>query len=142
MNHCVLLQVAEGIQSLIKVLSKSMERSLTPVACMSCCCRDRGRLSWQIHILIDTSNHTYVHVRVLLQVAEGIQSLIKVLSKSMDSSLTVEKVELATVTRDDASGKVSSSNTARQQMPLVHALSAAVDAASTFPACCYIPWPM
>jgi hypothetical protein len=34
----------------------------------------------------------------------------------MDSSLTVEKVELATVTRDDASGKVSSSNTARQQM--------------------------
>jgi hypothetical protein len=32
--------------------------------------------------------------------------LIKVLSKSMDSSLTVEKVELATVTRDDASGKV------------------------------------
>lgn len=39
-------------------------------------------------------------------VADGIQTLIKVLSKSMDSSLTVEKVELATVTRDDAAGKV------------------------------------
>lgn len=41
-----------------------------------------------------------------IQVAEGIQTLIKVLSKSMDSSLTVEKVELATVTRDDAASKV------------------------------------
>jgi hypothetical protein len=76
---------------------------------------------------------------VLLQVAEGIQSLIKVLSKSMDSSLTVEKVELATVTRDDASGKVSSRDTDRQQMLGMHALSAAAYAASTFPACCYIP---
>lgn len=41
-----------------------------------------------------------------IQVAEGIQTMIKVLSKSMDSSLTVEKVELATVTRDDAASKV------------------------------------
>jgi hypothetical protein len=71
-THRVLLQVAEGIQSLIKVLSNSINSSLTPVACMSCCCRGRGRLSWQIHILIDTPNHTHIHVRVLLQVAEGI----------------------------------------------------------------------
>jgi hypothetical protein len=41
-----------------------------------------------------------------VQVAEGVQTLIKVLSKSMDSSLTVDKVELATITRDDAAGKV------------------------------------
>jgi hypothetical protein len=41
-----------------------------------------------------------------LQVSDGIPSLIKVLSKSMDSSLTSDKVELATVTRDEASGKV------------------------------------
>jgi hypothetical protein len=45
-------------------------------------------------------------VHACVQVADGIQTLIKVLSKSMDSSLTVEKVELATVTRDDAAGKV------------------------------------
>jgi hypothetical protein len=41
-----------------------------------------------------------------VQVAEGVQTLIKVLSKSMDSSLTVDKVELATITRDDAASKV------------------------------------
>jgi hypothetical protein len=39
-------------------------------------------------------------------VSEGIPGLIKVLSKSMDSSLTSDKVELATVTRDEATGKV------------------------------------
>jgi hypothetical protein len=43
----------------------------------------------------------------LLQVSDGIPSLIKVLSKSMDSSLTSDKVELATITRDEATGKVS-----------------------------------
>jgi hypothetical protein len=31
---------------------------------------------------------------------------MKVLSKSMDSSLTTDKVELATVTRDEVTGKV------------------------------------
>jgi hypothetical protein len=41
-----------------------------------------------------------------VQVSDGIPSLIKVLSKSMDSSLTSDKVELATVTRDEATGKV------------------------------------
>uniref|UniRef100_A0A383WPX1 Proteasome subunit alpha type n=1 Tax=Tetradesmus obliquus TaxID=3088 RepID=A0A383WPX1_TETOB len=39
-------------------------------------------------------------------VSGGIPALIKVLSKSMDSSLTSDKVELATVTRDAATGKV------------------------------------
>lgn len=39
-------------------------------------------------------------------VSEGISTIIKVLSKSMDSSLTVDKVELATITRDASTGKV------------------------------------
>ena len=41
-----------------------------------------------------------------MQVSDGIPTLIKVLSKSMDSSLTSDKVELATVMRDEATGKV------------------------------------
>jgi hypothetical protein len=52
-----------------------------------------------------------------VQVSDGIPTLIKVLSKSMDSSLTSDKVELATITRDEATGKVrkfvTSSNTQR-----------------------------
>lgn len=32
--------------------------------------------------------------------------LLQVLSKSMDSSLATDKVELSTITRDEASGKV------------------------------------
>jgi hypothetical protein len=38
---------------------------------------------------------------------DAVPLIIKVLSKSMDSSLTGEKVELATLTRDEASGAVS-----------------------------------
>ncbi len=38
--------------------------------------------------------------------AEAIPFIIKVLAKSMDTSLAPDKVELATLTRDDASGKV------------------------------------
>jgi len=37
---------------------------------------------------------------------QAVPLIMKVLSKSMDSSLTTEKVELATVTRDDNTGKV------------------------------------
>eukprot|EP00775_Hariotina_reticulata_P009034 gene9034-9205_t len=41
-----------------------------------------------------------------VKVSDGVGALIKVLSKSMDSSLTVDKVELATITRDESTGKV------------------------------------
>jgi hypothetical protein len=37
---------------------------------------------------------------------QAVKLMVKVLAKSMDSSLAVDKVELATVTRDEASGKV------------------------------------
>eukprot|EP00879_Flechtneria_rotunda_P001618 GHRR01001778.1.p1 GENE.GHRR01001778.1~~GHRR01001778.1.p1 ORF type:complete len:253 (+),score=67.28 GHRR01001778.1:193-951(+) len=42
-----------------------------------------------------------------VKVGDGIGVLIKILSKSMDSSLTSDKVELATITRDEATGKVN-----------------------------------
>jgi hypothetical protein len=48
-----------------------------------------------------------MHLSVV-QVSDGVGALIKVLSKSMDSSLTVDKVELATITRDESTGKVRS----------------------------------
>ncbi len=41
-----------------------------------------------------------------LPLSDAIRFIIKVLSKSMDTSLAPDKVELATVTRDEASGKV------------------------------------
>lgn len=37
---------------------------------------------------------------------QAVPLIMKVLSKSMDSSLTTDKVELATVTRDEATGQV------------------------------------
>jgi hypothetical protein len=40
-----------------------------------------------------------------------VKLMVKVLAKSMDSSLAVDKVELATVTRDEATGKVRRSRT-------------------------------
>lgn len=41
-----------------------------------------------------------------LPLSEVVPLLVKVLSKSMDSSLSADKVELATLTRDEASGEV------------------------------------
>lgn len=42
-----------------------------------------------------------------ITMADAVPLIIKVLSKSMDSSLSPEKVELATVTRDEATGEIS-----------------------------------
>lgn len=44
---------------------------------------------------------------LLILPRQAVKLMVKVLAKSMDSSLAVDKVELATVTRDEASGKVS-----------------------------------
>lgn len=41
-----------------------------------------------------------------LPLSDAIRFIIKVLSKSMDTSLSPDKVELSTVTRDEASGQV------------------------------------
>lgn len=61
-------------------------------------------------LLTHTVHHHHLHTHTRSpnrQVAEGIAALIKVLAKSMDSSLSVDKVEVATITRDEATGKVS-----------------------------------
>lgn len=52
--------------------------------------------------------------------AEAIPLIIKVLSKSMDTSLAVDKVELSTITRDPATGKVSCTARARCQRTFVN----------------------
>ena len=44
--------------------------------------------------------------QLVTRAQDAVPLVIKVLSKSMDSSLTAEKVELATLTRDEASGAV------------------------------------
>eukprot|EP00878_Enallax_costatus_P002984 GHUV01003180.1.p1 GENE.GHUV01003180.1~~GHUV01003180.1.p1 ORF type:complete len:253 (+),score=59.11 GHUV01003180.1:244-1002(+) len=66
------------------------------------------------------------------KVADGISTLIKVLSKSMDSSLTVDKVEMATITRDEATGKVTFKVFESDEMkPYLDAANAEKEAAST-----------
>lgn len=65
-----------------------------------------------------------------LPVEEAVNLMVKVLAKSMDSSLAVDKVELATVTRDDATGKVSFKVfTAAELQPLLDAANAEKEAA-------------
>ncbi|GBF97445.1 proteasome subunit alpha type-4 [Raphidocelis subcapitata] len=65
-----------------------------------------------------------------LGVDEAVSLMVKVLAKSMDSSLAVDKVELATVTRDEASGKVSFKVfTAAELQPLLDAANAEKEAA-------------
>lgn len=65
-----------------------------------------------------------------LAVDEAVKLMVKVLAKSMDSSLAVDKVELATVTRDEATGKVSFKVfTAGELQPLLDAANAEKEAA-------------
>lgn len=65
-----------------------------------------------------------------LGVDEAVKLMVKVLAKSMDSSLAVDKVELATVTRDEGSGKVQFKVfTAAELQPLLDAANAEKEAA-------------
>lgn len=65
-----------------------------------------------------------------LPVADAVKLLVKVLAKSMDSSLAADKVELATVTRDEASGRVKFKVFgAAELQPLLDAANAEKEAA-------------
>lgn len=61
---------------------------------------------------------------------DAVKLLVKVLAKSMDSSLSADKVELATVTRDQGTGKVSFKVfSAAELQPLLDAANAEKEAA-------------
>ena len=65
-----------------------------------------------------------------LPVGDAVKLLVKVLAKSMDSSLAADKVELATLTRDAASGRVRFKVFAAAELqPLLDAANAEKDAA-------------
>eukprot|EP00200_Dunaliella_tertiolecta_P016039 CAMPEP_0202408692 /NCGR_PEP_ID=MMETSP1128-20130828/15353_1 /ASSEMBLY_ACC=CAM_ASM_000463 /TAXON_ID=3047 /ORGANISM="Dunaliella tertiolecta, Strain CCMP1320" /LENGTH=253 /DNA_ID=CAMNT_0049013899 /DNA_START=1 /DNA_END=762 /DNA_ORIENTATION=+ len=60
-----------------------------------------------------------------MTVAEALPMVIKVLAKSMDTPLAVDKIELATLTRDEATGKVVHKIYEPSEMqPLVDAVNA------------------
>lgn len=65
-----------------------------------------------------------------LTVATGIPTIIKVLSKSMDSSLTPDKVELATITRDSTGKVVHKVFEAAELQPFLDAANAEKEAAT------------